>query len=214
MGRTHWLNWRLLATKNKQTNKPGRKQGKRKPPPPPPKKSKNGKRKKSYCSCVPGYSCKWYWWRITTVWALCLKREASWEWVGYPYRSLSTGEGCVVNRAAGEQPGWTLMEVGVPRWAREWIQSLGCSPGVMASPPTRGRKRCQGHLENLGEEMGDQILQEKQSRLSSSHIASGSQTPEHYVEHKIWLSHCSERKQAGWSVHSIPWGCPHHRRTW
>ena len=62
---------------------------------------------------------------------------------------------------------------------------------------TGGRKRCQGHLENLGEEMGDQILQEKQSRLSSSHIASGSQTPEHYVEHKIWLSHCSERKQAG-----------------
>lgn len=62
---------------------------------------------------------------------------------------------------------------------------------------TGGRKRWQGHLENLGEEMGDQILQEKQSRLSSSHIASGSQTPEHYVEHKVWLSHCSERKQAG-----------------
>lgn len=103
----------------------------------------------------------------------------------------------VLNRAAGEQPGWTLMELGVPHRAREWIQSLGCSPKVMASPPTRGRKRCQGHLENLGEETRDQILQEKQSQLSSSHIASGSQAPEHYMEHKIQLSHCSERKQAG-----------------
>lgn len=44
----------------------------------------------------------------------------------------------VVNRAAGEQPGWTLMELGVPHRAREWIQSLGCSPEVMASPPTQG----------------------------------------------------------------------------
>lgn len=64
-----------------------------------------------------------------------------------------------------------------------------------------GQETLPGHLENLGEETErDQVLQEKgkkQSQLSSSHIASGSQAPEHYMEHKIQLSHCSERKQAG-----------------
>lgn len=49
---------------------------------------------------MPGYSCKWYWWWITTIWGLCLRRAASWEWVEHPYRSLSLGEG------SAEQGSW------------------------------------------------------------------------------------------------------------
>lgn len=135
------------------------------PPPTTQKKSRNGKRRKSYCVC-----------QVTPASGIGGESPQSGDSVSGERLAGSGlsilivpcpwGRG-VLNRAAGEQPGRTLMELGVPHRAREWIQSLGCSPKVMASPSTRGRKRCQGHLENLGEETRDQVLQEKGKTVSA-----------------------------------------------